>query len=154
MPPRGQLPLFPDLLGGQEVDAHAKTNGVRRRRAAHAVPEAAAARPPEEPQSGVPYQAVTSVDLAALTVAELEAKIAVLEAAIAPLAKQRSEFLRKKRNLVAVGEASKARSARAISPAKVKALALKHGKTVKAVEQIARELHCTSRTVYRKLKEG
>jgi DNA invertase Pin-like site-specific DNA recombinase len=88
-----------------------------------------------------------------LTVAELETKIAELDSEIAPLAKRRSEFLRKKRNLVATFEAAKARKANELSSAKVKSLAAKHGTNVKGVQKIARELKCTPRTVYRKLRE-
>jgi len=89
----------------------------------------------------------------ALTVSELETKIAELEAEIAPLAKKRSEFLRKKQILVATFAAAKARKANELSSAKFKSLAEKHGKNVKGVQRIARELKCTPRTVYRKLRE-
>jgi len=84
------------------------------------------------------------------TVAELEAQIAALSAKIAPLAKQRSKLQRKKRSLILNAAAAKARKANAIPAAKVKALALKYGTNVKAVERIARELNCSARTVYRK----
>ncbi len=152
-PHPGPLPLFPDLIDRHEAKPPGRTKGGQRPDCGAAAPAETVA--PRQAASQLPAlpPAQPDVHRPVLTVAELETKIAELDSEIAPLAKRRSEFLRKKRNLVATFEAAKARKANELSSAKVKSLAAKHGTNVKGVQKIARELKCTPRTVYRKLRE-